>query len=436
MDKAPQKIGLLISTSLVVGNMIGSGIFVLPSALASYGSISIVGWIITAAGALVLAKIFSNFSKIIVSKSGGPYAYSRAGFGDFIGFLVAWGYWISVWVTNGAIAVAIVSALSYFFPSLENTPLYSISLGLAFIWLFTWINSKGVKESGKIQVITTVLKLLPLFFVIIVGAFFFKLSNFPAFNLAETSIFSSLSAVATLTLFAFLGLESATIPADNVESPEKTIPKATMLGTIIVAVVYILGTVVLFGILPINDFQDSPAPFAEAAKLIAGEYAGYFVAAGAAIAAIGALNGWILIMGQIPMASARDNLFPKIFKKENKKGVPIVGLFIGSALSSSIMLMNYTEGLVKQFELMVLLVTLCCLVPYLFTAASYLLVNLDRKLGARNKIHVSVLAILGFCYSFWAIYGSGSDTVFYGFLLLLAGIPFYVWMKWRTKNIL
>jgi APA family basic amino acid/polyamine antiporter len=434
MSKEPQKIGLLISTSLVVGNMIGSGIFVLPSALASYGSISIVGWVFTAAGALILAKIFSNFSKIIVNKSGGPYTYSRAGFGDFIGFLVAWGYWISCWITNGAIAIAIVSALSFFFPILEHEPIYSISLGLGFIWLLTWINSLGIKESGKIQLVTTVLKVLPLVFVIIAGAFVFDLNNFPAFNLKTGSDFSSLTAVATLTLFAFLGLESASIPANNIKDPEVTVPKATMLGTLLTTAIYIFGTVVLFGVLPTEVFKDSPAPFAEAAKLIGGDYFGYFVAAGAAIAAIGALNGWILIMGQIPMATAKDDLFPRIFKKENKKGVPILGLIIGSLLSSAIMLMNYTEGLVEQFEFMVLLTTLTCLVPYLFTAASYGLILIDKKLKTKSKINVLILSALGFAYSLWAIYGSGEETVFYGFILLLIGVPFYVVGKYNNQN--
>lgn len=434
MANKPQKIGLLITTSLVVGNMIGSGIFVLPAALASYGSISLLGWVFTAAGALVLAKIFSNFSKMIVNKSGGPYTYARAGFGDFIGFLVAWGYWISIWITNGAIAIAIVSALSFFYPPLQDTPIYSIGLGLGFIWVFTWINSLGVKESGKIQLITTILKLLPLFFVIVVGVFYFDLDNFPAFNESAEGTFTSLSAVATLTLFAFLGLECATIPAANVENPEQTVPKATLYGTILTTLVYILGTVILFGILPLNIFVDSPAPFAEAAKIIGGEFAGYFVAAGAAIAAIGALNGWILIMGQIPMASAKDALFPKIFRKENKRGVPIIGLIIGSVLSSVVLWMNYTEALVKQFEFMVLLTTLCCLIPYLFTAASYALVSMERKFKLNGKFATLVLAFLGFSYSIWAIYGSGSDTVFYGFLLLLCGIPFFVLMKWNQRK--
>ncbi len=434
MASKPQKIGLITTTSLVVGNMIGAGIFLLPASLASYGSISILGWLFTSAGALILAKIFSNFSKIIVNKSGGPYTYSKAGFGDFIGFLVAWGYWISCWVSNAGIALAIIGALSYFFPELNTNPILKVSLGLGMIWFFTWINSKGIKESGRIQVITTVLKLLPLALIILLGAFFFSLDNFPDFNLTGESNFATFPVVAALTLYAFLGIESATIPAENVENPEKIVPKATMLGTIIVTLVYILGTVVLFGILPVEVLKDSPAPFAEAGKIIGGEYAGYFVAAGAAISGIGALNGWILIVSQLPMAAAKDNMFPKMFKKENKKGVPYIGLIIGSVLSSIILLMNVSDGLVDQFTFVVNLTVLACLVPYLFVSASYVIVLIEKKLHINNFLKTFVLGSLGFAYSLWAIYGSEADTVFYGFLLLLLGIPFYVMMKWNQRK--
>jgi APA family basic amino acid/polyamine antiporter len=444
MAKEVQKIGLITTTSLVVGNMIGSGIFVLPAALAKYGSISFLGWLFTAAGAIILALIFSKFSKIIVHKSGGPYAYSKAGFGDFIGFLVAWGYWISCWVVNAAIAVAIVSAMTIFFPVLETSSLLGVVVGLGFIWFFTWINSKGVQASGKFQVITTVLKIVPLLLIILFGIFFIDIENFSEFNISGDSNFDAFSAVATLTLFAFLGIECATVPAANVKDPEYTIPKATMLGTGITTAVYILGTVVLFGILPIEKLSMSPAPFAEAAILIGGDYFGYIVAAGAAIAAIGALNGWILIMGQMSMATAQDGLFPKIFKKENDKGVPALGLIIGSVLSSVIMLMNYTDGLVDQFEFMVLLTTLTALIPYLFTAASYGLILIDQKLNtstssaqvAKKKINALILSGLGFAYSLWAIYGSGEEPVFYGFLLLLMGVPFYVLGKYNNRKII
>ena len=433
MKTKSQKIGLLTTTSLVVGNMIGVGIFVLPAVLSSYGSISLLGWIFTATGALILAKIFSNFSRIIVSKSGGPYMYSKAGFGDFIGFLVAWGYWIACWVGNGAVAIAIIGAASFFIPELATNSILSVSLGLALIWIFTWINARGIKESGKIQLITTIFKILPLLFVIIVGLFFFEFDNFPTFNLTGESNFSAISAVATLTLYAFLGIECATIPAGNIENPDKTIPRATMLGTIIVTILYILGTVVLFGVLPLDILQNSPAPFAEAAKIIGGNYGGYFVAVGVLISGIGVLNGWILITGQISMATAKDDLFPEFFKKENKNGAPVNGFIIGGVLSSIVMLMNYTEGLVEQFEFIVQLTVLVILMPYLFTAASYALIVIEKKLHTKSWIKTFILSALGFAYSLWAIYGSGYETVFYGFLLMLIGIPVYIYMKW-IKN--
>jgi APA family basic amino acid/polyamine antiporter len=433
MGKEPQKIGLLTTTSLVVGNMIGVGIFVLPAVLSNYGSISLLGWIFTATGALILAKIFSNFSKIIVSKSGGPYVYSKAGFGDFIGFLVAWGYWIACWVSNGAIAIAIIGAASFFVPELATNSVISVSLGLGLIWIFTWVNSRGIKESGRVQLVTTVIKILPLLFIIIFGLFFFNIDNFPSFNLTGENNFSTLSAVATLTLYAFLGIECATIPAGNIQNPEKTIPRATMLGTIITTTLYILGTVVLFGILPLEILQNSPAPFAEAAKIMGGEYGGYFVAIGVIISGLGVLNGWVLITGQISMATAKDDLFPDFFKKENKHGAPVNGFIVGGILSSIVMLMNYSEGLVEQFEFIVQLTTLVALVPYLFTAAAYALIVIEKKLHTKSWIKTFVLSALGFSYSLWAIYGSGPDTVFYGFLLMLIGIPVYIYMKW-IKN--
>jgi len=430
MEKEPQKIGLITATSLVVGNMIGVGIFVLPAVLSNYGSISLLGWIFTATGALILAKIFSNFSKVIVSKSGGPYVYSKAGFGDFTGFLVAWGYWIACWVSNGAIAIAIIGAASFFVPELATNSALSVSIGLGLIWVFTWINSRGIKESGRVQLVTTVIKILPLLFIIVFGLFFFKIDNFPSFNLTGESNFSTLSAVATLTLYAFLGIECATIPAGNIENPEKTISRATMLGAIITTALYILGTVVLFGILPLDILQNSPAPFAEAAKIMGGEYGGYFVAIGVIISGLGVLNGWILITGQISMATAKDDLFPDFFKKENKKGAPINGFIAGGVLSSMVMLMNYSEGLVDQFEFIVQLTVISSLLPYLFTAASYALIVIEKKLQTKSWIKTFVLSALGFSYSLWAIYGSGPDTVFYGFLLLLIGIPVYIYMKW------
>ncbi|EAR02415.1 amino acid permease [Maribacter sp. HTCC2170] len=434
MNSKPQKIGLITATSLVIGNMIGAGIFLVPSSLAGFGSISLVAWVFTAIGALILAKIFSNMSKIFVNQNGGPYIYSKAGFGDFVGFLVAWGYWISVWVSNAAVVIAIIGALSHFFPLLTTKPILGVFIGLAMIWLLTWVNSRGVKSSGKIQVITTILKLVPLIFVILIGIFFFDINNFPAFNLTGESNWTAISSAAAITLYAFLGVESASIPAGNVENPEKTVPRATMMGTIITTMVYLLSSIVLFGIIPVDELANSPKPFADAGKIIGGDFMGYFVAAGAAIAGIGSLNGWILLSGQLPMATAQDNMFPKIFKMENRSGAPYVGLFIGSGLTSLLVLMNLSSGLVETFTFLLNITVFTVLVPYLFVAAAYIIVVIHKKLHFNNAIKTFLLGTLGATYSIWAIFGTGSDTVFYGFLLLMAGIPFYVLMQWNKRE--
>ena len=207
-----------------------------------------------------------------------------------------------------------------------------------------------------------------------------------------------------------------------------------MLGTIIVTILYILGTVVLFGILPLDVLQKSPAPFAEAAKIIGGDYGGYFVAIGVIVSGLGVLNGWILITGQVSMSTAKDNLFPSFFERENKKGAPVLGFIIGGLLSSLVMLMSYSDGLVEQFEFIVQLTVFVALVPYLFSAAAYALIIIEKRIHPKSWVKTFVLATLGFGYSLWAIYGSGNDTVYYGVLLLLLGIPVYIYMKWiKTK---
>ena len=434
MTKQNQKIGLLAATSLVVGNIIGAGIFVLPASLGKFGSISIVGWLFTATGALILAKIFSNFSKKLKGKSGGPYIYSKVVFGDFIGFLVAWGYWISCWVNNAAIAVAIVSALSFFFPELVTNPFYATLTGLSFIWVFTFTSSKGIKSSGNIQILTTIAKLIPLVLIILFGFFIFDLEIFPEFNLTDQNDFEILPVVAVMTLYAFLGLECASIPAENIKNPEKNIPKATMAGTLISTLIYILSTIVLFGIISAENLINSPAPFAEAGEIIGGKYFGFLISAGAAISAIGALNGWILITSYMPMTMANDRLFPKVFAKKNKKGFPYLSLLLGSILTSFVMTMNYTDGLVDRFEFLILLTTLSTLIPYFFVSVSYILFHVEKRLFKINSFRSVILGLFGSLYSLWAIFGSGVDSIVYGTILLLLGIPLYLILKLKNPN--
>lgn len=425
------KIGKWTSSSLVLGNMIGSGIFLLPAALASYGRISIFGWIISSIGALLLAKVFASLSSLI-PKSGGPYAYTKAGFGDFAGFLVAWGYWISILCTNAAITVAMLGYLEVFFPILGQSHIVAVALGVSIIWLLTWVNNRGVRNAGYVQLVTTILKVIPLIVVTIAGLFFFNMDHFSPLNISGESNLNALVQTTTLTLFAFLGVECATIPAENIDNPKVTIPRATWIGTILAVAIYVLGSISIMGILPPETLQQSSAPFADAANLIWGPAGRYLVAIGAIVSTFGALNGWILMQGQIPMAAARDGVFPRIFSGINSKDVPAVGIIISSILVSILLITNYTKGLNKAFEFMILLSTLTVLVPYLFSSASYILLSNKKENRAPKKWSIWI-GLAAFSFSLFAVIGSGEEVVFWGFIMLMLGIPFYVRMKLKSK---
>jgi len=405
--------------------MIGAGVFLLPATMAAYQGIGIIGWVIASLGALMLAVIFGKLSKMYPKVNGGPYAYSRIGLGDFAGFLVAWGYWISIWCTNAAIAVALVGYLGVFFPDLTGNPFLASLTGLFFIWFFTWINSKDIKTIGAVQVLTTVLKVIPIAFLILVGFFYVDFSKVFVFPFKSGSMLPDITAVTTLTFFAFLGMESATVPSNSISSPEKTIEKATLFGTLFTTVLYVLSFIVIIGIIPPETLANSTAPFADTAFEIWGKTGKYLVAFGAIASTMGALNGWILLQGQIPASAARDNLFPKLFEKSNKNGAPIRGIIFSSILATILMLCNYSKTLVEAFSYMMKLSTLTVLLPYLFSIASFAL-----ALKNTNKKSL-VLAALAFIFSLWIVIGCGAEIVFLGFLLLLLGVPAYVYLKKR-----
>lgn len=247
-----------------------------------------------------------------------------------------------------------------------------------------------------------------------------------------------MTAVAALTLWAFLGVESATIPADDVKAPSKTIPRATLFGTILVGLVYILGTVGVMGILPLAQLGKSGAPFADAAGSAWGHWAFYAVVIGAVISCLGNLNGFTLIQGQVPLAAARDRLFPTIFGQMSKKGVPWFGVVLSSALVTLLLVLNYsgTGSLLQIFNFIILLATLTTLVPYAFCAMAELMIFIkDRqRFSGKRLLGSSLIALLAFAYSVWTVIGSGAPTVLYGFVLLLFGIPVYVWMRKQQSD--
>jgi len=282
-DAPPRRrsLGMGMATALVVGNMVGSGVFLLPASLAAYGGISLVGWGVTAVGAMALALVFARLGRAN-PRTGGPYAHSREAFGDFMSFQTAWSYWIAVWAGNAAIAVAFVGYVGYFWESLATNRALAAAVALAAIWLLTAVNAVGVRQGGRVQAVTTVLKLVPLVAIGVVGVVVMDTGNFGGFNPSGDANFGALSAVAALTLWAFIGLESATVPAEDVADPERTIPRSTILGTAIAAVVYIRGTAAVMGAIPAGTLAGSTAPFADAAEEIFGSWAGTWVAAGSA----------------------------------------------------------------------------------------------------------------------------------------------------------
>ena len=433
MQTEQKKFGLWTSTSLVLGTMIGAGVFLMPSALASYGSISLIGWLFSSLGAIVIAKVFANISKLIPSSDGGPYAFAKAGLGDFAGFLIGWGYLISVWTTNAAIAVSLVSAMSTFFPILAQDATIALATGLVFLWLLTWVNTLGVIASGRVQLMTTILKIVPLVLVAFGGLLLLDPQNLLPFNMSGTSNWQAITATTTLTFFAFLGIECATIPSSSVDNPGQNISKATMFGVWIAASIYIFSTISIMGMIPASQLQVSITPFADAAEKIYGHGAKYWVSAGAAVAAFGALNGLILVQGQMPYAMAKDKLFPAFFAKQNRKGVPANGVVVSSIIITLLMFMNNSKNLVGQFKLLILLSTFFTLLPYLFTTVSYLIVRAKQATTytKTKTITAIVISILAFSFSMWMLIGSGQEIVYWGFIMLMMGVPFYVYMVYK-----
>lgn len=428
MGKA-RKLGKWASTSLVLGNMIGAGIFMMPALLASYGGISMVGWLLSAFGAILVALMFSRLSKIAPGVQGGPYAFTRKGLGEFPSFIVAWGYWISVWTTNAALAVAFVSYLIILVPFLGRNLIFSIITALAVLWGLTIYNTLGVSKVGRLSLATTVVKIIPIVLIAILGLFYFNFEYLRPTKMSGESNFLAIIATITLTFFSFLGIESATIPAENVENPSKTIPFATKWGTLLAAGIYILSSFTILGMIPPKQLSVSGAPFADAGEIIFGEIGLYLIAIGAMVSVLGALNGWIFIQGQLPFAIARDGLFPKVFSKLNKNKMPKIGIFISSGLATFLIIMNYSGGLLAVFEFMILVSTVCVLIPYLLCSVSYLILEKQSKHQESPDFISIILGGGTFLFSMVALVGSGRDSIIWGLLFLLCGVPVFIYLK-------
>jgi APA family basic amino acid/polyamine antiporter len=460
VPSAPREhqLGFWMCTALVVGNMIGASVFLLPASLAPYGLNSVVAWLVTATGALFIAAICAALGRAFPTACG-AYDYSRIAFGELAGFVVAWGYWISIWVSNAAIATGSVSYLSDFFPAIATQPTSAL-VTIAGIWLLTGVNIYGTRAAGSVQMVTTALKIVPLVAIAGLGVFLF-IAGDPTLTQAPRAPthfgIDAITAAATLTLFSFLGLESATIPAGKVIDPARTIPRATLIGTLVTAVIYVLATTSVLLLMPSATLAQSHAPFADVARLFWGDKTAAWIAGFAVISGVGALNGWILLQGELPFHMAKQGTFPAVFAQESKRHTPVVSLCIGSALTSVLLMMNSAKAMVDVFSFMVLLGTAACLIMYLLCALAVLRLLKRGELpgsGPRaRQAWLAIVAVVAMVYSLWAIYGAGLNTdanacggelvcwmpwlsnpAILGILLTLSGVPvFYLMPRASAK---
>jgi APA family basic amino acid/polyamine antiporter len=400
--------------ALVMGNMIGSGVYLLPGALAPFGWAGVLGWFVTIAGALVLAWIFGRLASRF-PKAGGPYAYTREAFGPFAGFLIAWSYWASLWIGNVAIATGVVAPLSTIFPRIAE---HSALVTFALVWSLTLLNCWGTRHAGRLQLATMVLKGLPLVAVIILAASVAGSgAALPPLDATSLSLGgeSGIMAAAALTLWAFLGLESATVPAEKVSDPRRTIFRATLVGTALTGAIYLFACSAVALLLPPQQAAASGAPIADFVALHWGAGAGTAVALFAAISAFGALNGWILLQGEMPWAMARDGVMPAWLARTSRWGTPARAHLVSSTFLSIVLLLNHSRSMAELFKFLVLLATTASLVPYLVCSLAAL----------RVRAALPAVAAAGAIYAGWTIWGAGAEAIGWGLALLLIGIPVY-----------
>ncbi len=425
-----KSLGVAACTAIVVGNMVGSGFYLSPTAVAPYGNLAILAWIVMGAGAICLGLTFAKLARLAPA-AGGPYAYTRMAYGDFMGFLIAWGYWISIWASLPVIAIAFAGAVMKLVPDLQNRTM-AVVLTLGAIWAVVLVNLRGVKSAGVFSQVTTYSKLVPFGAIALIGLFYIDISHFSDFNPSGQSLISASAALAPLTMFAYLGLESATVPADDVENAERTIPRSTILGISIAAVLYVLGTVVVMGVVPREQLVKSVAPFSDAASMMWGPWGATAVSLAVILSSIGALNGWTLLMGQVPMAAAHDKLFPSFFGTLSPQGVPATGIVVSATLATALLLLQAagSPGFSAFYNLVVGLSTMAAVIPYAFCALASGLVAAYTS-GGREIPKLSLVEVIAFVFAVFTLYGCGAEPVLYGVVLLILGIPVFVWQRRR-----
>lgn len=418
-DTAARPFGTWTATALIVGGMIGSGIFLLPTALAPYGWTGVLAWIVSIGGALAIAYAIARMTRAMPQETG-AIAITGAVLGVVPGVLVGWAYWVSTWAAVAAIAIAATSYLSALIPSVNATPMIGALVAVGMIWAMTLINLAGAAMAGRFQIVTTVLKLLPLIAVglITVALMVGGTTPLPPLPSASTAMIG-LGAAITLTLFPLLGFETAGVIAERVRDPGRTVMRATMIGTALTGVIYILVSSGIALTLPTEALLASPAPFALFVETHVGAASGTAVAGLAALAAVGALNCWVLMQGETPLGMARAGLLPRWFARVSRRDVPVPALILSSILASLLVLANASKSLAGVFEFAALLTTCSSLWLYLAITTAAIL--------RRQAVAISSL---GLAFSLLAMWGAGWEASGLSLLLMLTGLPLY-WLRGR-----
>lgn len=428
-----EKIGVVGATFMVAGNMMGSGVFMLPANLAVYGSISLIGWLVTSVGAIALALTFSKLTNIYPA-AGGPYAYARKAFGDYMGYQTNLIYWVANVVGNVGLAVAGIGYLSSILPALKN-PLAAAFAQLFVIWFFVWANMLGPKLIGKMQTITTTIALIPIIAVSVICWFWFNPEIFlSSWNVTGKSDIYAIGGTLNFTLWAFIGVESASVSAGVVRNPRRNVPIATICGVMVAGICYILSSCVIMGMIPNKELVSSSAPFAQAIAIAFGPAAGAAVALCAALGCLGSLGGWTLLVGQTAMAAADDGLFGSLFSRVNKKGVPSTGLFIVAIIMTAMVLCTISPHASTQFGKIASIAVILTLLPYIYSCIAIKVIGFG-EMKPREYLTYIIAGFVGAVYCLIALVGSDGSQTRWSLIFVIATIVFYSAAITRKREI-
>ena len=428
-DSAESVLGLRPATALVMGSVIGTGVFVLPASFAPYGPISLVGFAFAAVGAIALALSFGALARRNPG-AGGPYSYARTVFGPLAGFLAAWFYWITAWVSRAGMVVGWILYVEVFINTSHNR-VFSILIGFVGLWVPAAINISGIKNMASVQVVTTALKLVPLVLISTVGLFYVDWGNLQPFNLTGGAPLAAIVACMALAVFAFLGVETASVAAGRVRHPRRNVPLASLFGTLACTAVYLLSTLVIFGTVPNKELQAPGAqPFVLSFdSMFGGSWAGYAVAVAAIISGFGAINGWTMVCAEISQVAARERHFPARFARESAKGIPVFGIVVSTSLASLLVVVSYIGQVgVGVFDVVVLLAGLSAAVPYGLSALALVKVSLrhqDDSSGFARYLDLVVGAV-AFIFALLIVYGAFTAPATRDDLLVMAAIALAV----------